>query len=381
MSLPLVATCSRGLEEILAGEIAALGLKPTGQDRGSVSFEGGWRDVWRTNLWLRTASRVLVSLGSWPALDGDALAAGAEAWLLNTAAAPQGLAPTDLLPPDRTFAITSTSSLSRLTDNRWVSLKVKDGLVDAQRRRFGGRSSVVPADPEVSLRVFLHRDRATLLLDTSGEPLDRRGYRVKGGAAPVRETLAAACVLAAEWQGDGPVVDPMCGTGTLLAEAGWWALGRPPGLLKSRWAFERLPSFEARAFKALKAETGLPGRSELRLWGRDLSVAAVDAARANLQAAGLATRADLSRGDALSFQPPKAPGLLVVNPPYGERLETAADSWKRLGDLMKQSYAGYRAVVLAGGEDLGKSIGLKPRKRLPVWNGPLEARILVFDLF
>lgn len=358
-----------------------MGLVPTGQDRGSVSFSGGWRDVWRTNLWLRTANRVLVTLSSWPAADGDALASGAGSWIQSTANAPEGLSPADLLPPDRTFAITATASLSRLTDSRWVSLRVKDGLVDGQRARFGRRSSVSPGEPEVSLRVWLFRDQASLLLDTSGDPLDRRGYRVKGGPAPVRESLAAACALAADWQGEGPIVDPMCGTGTLLAEAGWLGLGRPPGQLKNHWAFERLPSFEARAFKAVKAELGTPTNPSLRLWGRDLSAESVEAARANLKAAGLATRADLSRGDALSFDPPKGPGLLLVNPPYGERLATAAESWKKLGDLLKKRYTGYRAAVLAGGEDMGKSIGLQPKRRWPVWNGPLEARILVFDLF
>lgn len=381
MTLPLVATCGRGLEELLAGELSRLALPPTAQDRGSVSFAGTWRDVWRTNLWLRTANRVLVALSSWPAADGDALALGAGAWMRSTAPAPDGLSPADLLPPDRTFAISATASLSRLSDSRWVSVRVKDGLVDAQRVRFGRRSSVAPGEPEVSLRVWLHRDQATLLLDTSGDPLDRRGYRVKGGPAPVRESLAAACVLAADWQGEGPIVDPMCGTGTLLAEAGWLGLGRPPGQLKSQWAFERLPSFEARAFKAVKAETGTVTNPAMRLWGRDLSAASVEAARANLQAAGLATRADLARGDALTFVPPQGPGLLLVNPPYGERLATADENWKKLGDLMKKRYTGYRAVVLAGGDDLGKSIGLQPKRRWPVWNGPLEARILIFDLF
>jgi 23S rRNA (guanine2445-N2)-methyltransferase len=220
-----------------------------------------------------------------------------------------------------------------------------------------------------------------LLLDTSGESLDHRGYRLTTTTAPMRENLAAACVLAAGWSGRGPVVDPMCGSGTLLAEAAAIALGLAPGRLRRRWAFERLPGFDSRAWENVRNEPRGSHSRGLRLIGIDCSEVAIAAARANLERAGLAEYSELEVGDGYDFVPPEEPGLLVVNPAYGERLTENRVQWPRLGDLMKQRYKGWKAVVLAGGEGLGKHIGLKPSRRIPVRNGPLDARILPFDLY
>jgi putative N6-adenine-specific DNA methylase len=173
----------------------------------------------------------------------------------------------------------------------------------------------------------------------------------------------------------------MCGSGTLLAEAAAVALDLAPGRPRRRWAFERLPGYGQDAWEALRREGSRVPETGLRLFGVDQSPAAVEAASTNLRKAGLAGLSSLEVGDAYSFQPPAGPGLLVVNPAYGERLEENRDQWPRLGDLMKQRYAGWKAVVLAGGEGLGKHIGLRPSRRIPVRNGPLDARILLFDLY
>jgi 23S rRNA G2445 N2-methylase RlmL len=376
---------------------------PRERQRGAVRFTGGWRDCWRANWRLRTANRVLVELGSWPAADGGELAAGARALAAGRMAMTAGVQATaggELLHPDRSFAIQATTVASRIRDSRWAALSAKDGLVDGQRERWGRRADVDRRAPDLQLRLRLHEDQATLLLDTSGEPLDRRGYRALSIGAPLRETLAAACVLAAGWNGQGAVVDPMCGSGTLLVEAGWLALGIAPGQLRpagSGWAFERLPGFDPAAFAAIRAELlPAPGRG-LRLLGNDRSLEALRAARANLERAGLGARVQLVRGEAAECRPPAgradpaeradradrrmAPGLVLVNPPYGERAAAEAGQWRALGDLLKNHFRGWTAVVLAGGEGLGKHIGLRPRRRLPVKNGPLDARILVFDLF
>jgi putative N6-adenine-specific DNA methylase len=384
MSLSLVATCVLGLEEILEGELRALDAQGIARDKGAVTFTGTWEDCWRANWRLRTANRVLVELGTWNGRDGAELAAGARA-LVGWGA------PGSLLHPDRSFAIQATCTASTIRDARWVALSVKDGLVDGQRDRWGRRASVDREKPDLHLRVRLHRDRATLLLDTSGEPLDRRGYRAVTTTAPVREQLAAACVLASGWDGRGPVVDPMCGSGTLLVEAAWIALGRAPGQLREVWAFECLPSFDTRAFERIRREpipavsskSGLSPGPDVRLTGWDVSAEAIRAARANLERAGVLDRATLIRGDAFDgrLELPPGPGLVVVNPPHGERIGTDTERWRALGDLLKQRFKGWKAAVLAGGPDRGKHIGLRPRRRIPVMNGPLEGRILVFDLF
>ncbi len=383
--LDLVATCAPGLEEILDGELAALGVAERQREVGAIAFRGGWEDCWRANWRLRTANRVLVVLGTWAAPDGEGLAAGARALAGGRTAEPSlrrgSLDAAALLHPDRSFALQATTSGSGVTDTRWAVLRVKDGLVDGQRDRHGRRADVDRESPDLYLRLRLHRDRATLLLDTSGEPLDRRGYRAAGAAAPVREQLAAACVLASGWDGRGPVVDPLCGTGTLLIEAGWLALGLAPGSLRLGWAFERLPGFDRRTFDAIRVEPLPAPAADLHLFGNDLAGMALRAAKANLQLACLDDRATLTRGAFADFQPPPGPGLVVTNPPYGERVQGEEGQWKALGDLLKQRFKGWRAAVLAGGEGLGKDIGLRPRRRIPVRNGPLPARILVFDLF
>lgn len=381
--LGLVATCVLGLEEILEGELRQMRARDLERQRGAVSFSGDWRDCWRANWRLRTANRVLVELASWEAKDGPGIAAGARA-LISGRPGPRlwrgGLDDAALFHPDRTFAIQATSTASEVRDTRWAAMSLKDGLVDGQRDRWGRRSDVDREDPDLHLRLRLHRDRATLLLDTSGEPLDRRGYRAVSTAAPVREQLAAACVLASGWDGRGPVVDPMCGSGTLLIEAAWIALGWAPGRLRRHWAFERLPGYDPQAFTAVLQEPLLAPGPNVRVHGNDLSAEALDAARANLEQANLLDRAILTRGDAAAFQPPEGPGLVVVNPPHGERLDTDAGRWRALGDLLKQQFKGWKAAVLTG-EDRGKQIGLRPSRRIPVMNGPTEGRLLVFDLY
>lgn len=365
-----VATCARGLEEILLGELRALDLADAGVDVGGVRFRGDFAAGMRANWRLRSANRVLLELASWPAPDDEALYDGARTldhpWLT----------------PDRTFAIHATSSRSQVRDTRWVALKVKDGLVDGQRERFGRRASVERDWPDLALRVRLHGDRATLLLDTSGEPLDRRGYRTETTTAPLREQVAAAAILASGWDGRGPVVDPMCGSGTLLAEAAAIALGLPPNRLREVWAFEQLPGFDPAVFARVRAEPIPAPGPDVELWGVDREPSVIAAATRNLEAAGLHGRTRLAVGDGFAFEPPPGPGLLAVNPPWGQRLtDTDIAAWRRLGDLLKQRYRGWKAVVLAGGEGLGKHLGLRPARRLPVRSGPLDARILLFDLW
>lgn len=380
MTLRLVATCGRGLEELLLAEVAALGAAHMQAERGAVLFAGSWPECWRANWRLRTANRVLVELASWPAREGRDLEAGARDLVHRNDQSWDGVRPADLFDPSRSLSVRASSADSRIRDVRWAALKVKDGLVDGQRLRFGRRSSVDRDSAGLPLRLRLFRDRATLLLDTSGDPLDRRGYRTTTGPAPVREQLAAACALAAGVT-DGPVVDPMCGTGTLLVEAGWIALGRAPGNLRERWLFEGLPGFERHRFDAIRSELLPAPAPSVQLFGVDLDRTALDAARGSLTRAGLMDNAELVAGDAFDFSPPGGPGLVVVNPPHGERLAADRGDWQRLGDLLKQRYRGWRAVVLAGGPSRGKWIGLKPARRIPVSIGPLEARILLFDLY
>ncbi|MEO8195994.1 MAG: RNA methyltransferase [Thermoanaerobaculia bacterium] len=382
-----IATCGRGLEEILQAELADLEIETRSGETGGVAFDGTFADGLRANWRLRTANRVLVELASWPAADNDQLYVGAralvenapEAYLKRDGGATLPLA--ELFSPDRTFAIQATSSHSAIRDTRWIAMKVKDGIVDAQRERFNARSDIERSSPDVALRLRLFRDRATLLLDTSGEPLDRRGYRVTSTAAPLREQLAAAALLASGWNGHGPVVDLMCGSGTFLAEAGAIAMGLAPNRLRNLWAFERLPGFDRELWKRIREEPIPTPDPAVRMIGVDIANEARVASQRNLAAAGLLGQTDLIQQDAFAFDPPAGPGLVVANPPHGERMVDSPELWKALGDTLKQKYRGWKAVIFAGGDTQGKLLGLKPTRRIPVWNGPLEARVLVLDLW
>lgn len=389
--LPLVATCALGLEGLLEGELARLGVERRERQQGAVTFPGTWKDVWRANWRLRTANRVLVELARFPGRTGDELAAGARAVVEGRLGGPWGGVKAEaLFTPDRTLSVRAASRHSRQRDTRWIGVKVKDGVVDAQRDRFGRRSSVERRGPDLPLRLYLEHDEATLLLDTSGESLSHRGYRVATSEAPVREQLAAACVLAAlrdgDWSGTGLIVDPMCGSGTLLAEAAFVAQGWPPGKVRgSGWAFEGFPGFDREAFQRIRDEplTALveePAK-RVRLFGVDTSRDALGVAKKNLAAAELGHAFSPIQADAFEWKPPEGPGLVLINPPWGERLDENKAQWRRIGDLLKQRYGGWTAVVLAGDPDKGKHVGLKPALRLPVKSGPIDARILVFDLW
>ena len=381
VSIPLIATCALGLEGLLEGELRGLGVSDVRPERGAVSFRGSWRDCWRANLQLRTANRILVALASWSAPNGDALASGIQGLLEGRKVRGAGsVLPQlgELLVPDRSFAIHASCSASSITDPRWASLRGKDGICDAQRGHFGRRADVDRDNPDLPLRLRLHRDRATLLLDSSGEPLDRRGYRRAPGTAPVRETLAAACVLASGWDGQGPIVDPMCGTGTLLVEAAWFAQGRSPGCLRDRWAFQALPGFDAAAFAALRGESPSDRDApQVELIGTDLDPVAVRAAKINLRAAGLGRSVRLDQVDGLRAPPPRQRGLLVVNPPHGHRIDGAEGMWRSLGRRLREAYGGWAVVLLGGERSPLREIGFAPEQVLEVRNGPLKGQIIV----
>lgn len=364
-----VATCAKGLEPLLAQELKALGAHPDSEDEiGAVTFTGTWLLVWKCNLWLRTANRVLVEVGKWKGSRKERLYGGFRKLLKHW--------PDELFHPRSTFAIHASSAASEMQNTQQIALVCKDALVDHQRDKWGVRADVDRDDPDLRLRVRIYRNQATLLLDTSGESLDRRGYRRATTIAPMRETLAAACVLAADWNGKGPVVDLMCGSGTLLAEAGRIALGLRPSAKDRHYAFERLPSFVPEAYQEL-----LPQKVEkkVRLYGGDIRPQALDATQENLQAARVENFLQLQESDAFDAIPPRGPGLLLLNPPHGERLDEEEGLRGDLGELFRRHYAGWKVVVLSGGVSPSRGWGMRPVRNMAVYNGNLHARILVFE--
>jgi 23S rRNA (guanine2445-N2)-methyltransferase / 23S rRNA (guanine2069-N7)-methyltransferase len=285
--------------------------------------------------------------------------------------------------------IKATLTRATITDSRFAALKVKDAVVDVIRDVTGDRPAVRRKQPDVQVSLHVRGEDAVLSIDLSGDSLHRRGYRTETGGAPLRETLASAILVRAGWPdaaGAGAsMVDPMCGSGTLLIEAALMAGDVAPGLERGYfgllgWRGHDRPRWDRLLEEAReRRRAGVRGSPLVAGW--DVDARAVRAARRNAERAGVTIRVD--RRDLADLVPPAGavPGLVVTNPPYGERLEGTPEQWKRLGDLLKRRYGGWRAVVLAGGADRGKHIGLRPSFRLPVRNGPLEARILGFELY
>lgn len=366
------ATCAPGIEPVLHAEAKALRLAKLERQVGGVRFEGTLEDAWRANLWLRTAVRVLLRLERFEALDGDALYERVKAFDWGTLLAPEG-----------TFVVDAQTRDSELNHSRFVEQRVKDAVADRFREHTGVRPSVDRTDPDLRIHVHVFRNRATLSLDTSGDSLHKRGWRRHQGRAPLAETLAAAVVQFSRWDGRAPLVDPFCGSGTLLVEAALIAANSAPGLFRKCFGFERWLGHEAGAFARAKdgarALERVPGR--LRLVGSDVDERRIEEARENVAAAGLEGRIELQQADARDFAPrPGWNAWIVTNPPYGERVGEVAKLvpiYRGFGERVRADCAGYHLALLSGEETLARALGIAADERVALVNGALECELLL----
>lgn len=369
------ATTGKGVEEVLEAELVRLGVREVTRESGGVRFTGEMEAAYRANLWLRTASRVLMPLAEFPCETPEQLYQGT-----------RGIPWTDYLTPAMTLAVDCNLRDSALTHSGFVALKTKDAIVDSVRDRLGSRPSVDTRDPDLRVNVRLFRNRCTVSLDCSGVPLDRRGYRLDRHEAPLKENLAAALIELSGWDGSTPFVDPMCGTGTIAIEAALKALRIPPGLLRSGFGFQRWPGFDRRLWDRLveEARQGVLAAPPAPVTGSDISHAAVAMAHENARRAGVAHAVTLARIPIGEIAPPPGPGVLIFNPPYGKRLgeeEALKPLYKEIGDVMKQRCKGYTAYLFTGNLSLAKSVGLKASRRIVLFNGPIECRLLKYEMY
>jgi putative N6-adenine-specific DNA methylase len=364
------ATCPRGLEKLLLGEVESLQGREAAVVPGGVSFSGDWRTCYAVNLWSRIASRVLWEVSQFDHRDEKDLYEAARAldWQ-------------KYFPVDRTLRVNVTASKSPLKSLEFATLRIKDAVCDRFRDELGRRPDVDRARPDVRIHAFLEGARATLYLDTSGEPLFKRGWRGEGGEAPLRENLAAGIVMLSGWQSGEPLLDPMCGAGTLLVEAAAMARGRAPGA-KRGFGFEKLRNFEPGVWAQVRDEAR-PAEKSPELYGSDNDPKAIAAARRNLAEAGVERWVKLERVDVLERKAPAAGGVLLANPPYGERMGSAeelARFYPQLGDALKKNFAGWRCYLFTADLRLPKLIRLQPSARTPLWNGALECRLYEFRI-
>lgn len=373
--LPLYATAARGTEDLLAEELGELGAKKVRQDRGGVRFLASLDEALTVCLWSRVAMRVLYPLA-------EAEARGAEG-LYDAAAA---VAWEEHLTPDSTFAVEATLRDSEHTHSGFVALKVKDALVDRLRQKLGARPDVDPKDPAMRVVAHLAGERLSLSLDLCGEPLHRRGYRVRPTPAPLKENLAAALLRAARYTGEEHFADPMCGSGTLVIEAGLIARRRAPAIGRT-FAVERWPHQGARARELLADLRADARRNErpvgVRLLGCDKDPEALDAARRNVLAARLGDEVELEEADALGpLGLPEEGGLLVSNPPYGDRLGGAGGQkgmksfYYRLSESLRSQAHRWRVYMLCGNPGFESAFHQRPSSRRQLWNGPIACSYL-----
>ena len=391
ISLKLFLPCAGGVETYLAEEVARIcgeGARELRAARGGVQLTATWPEVMKLNLHSRLAQRVLVQLAHGPYRGEDDLyeAAQAVAW-------------EQWFTPRESFKIELTAHQSPLKSLNFAALRIKDAVADRFRARGGVRPDVDTQRPAVRLFAHLTADTVTLYVDSSGEPLFKRGWREDKGEAPLKETLAAAMLAASGWQADKPLYDPCCGSGTIAIEAAQIACNIAPGLLR-RFGFERLKPHVAADWLALKAEAQAARRAPTApVFGSDVAFRMVDFAQRNAQRAGVADAVQLRGGDALQRMPPTPePGLLLLNPPYGERIEAggiagagrggreraqmeqAGDFFTQLASHWKRNYAGWTAWVLSPDAKLPGRMRLKESRRIPMWNGPIECRLFRFDM-
>lgn len=373
MSEKFFATCPRGLERVQADELATLGAREVTPVDGGVAFSGSLAQCYAANLESRVASRVLWQVGETGYRGEHDLfeAARALAWPRH-------------FDVRRTIRVNVSAIQSPVKSLDFVTLRVKDAVCDAFRAACGSRPDVDTARPDVRIHVFLTRDRATFYLDTSGDPLFKRGWRARTGDAPLRENLAAGILRLTQWAAPTPLYDPMCGSGTFLVEAAMMALDVAPGAGRS-FAFEKLENFESRQWQALgeKARARRKPATALPIHGSDKSGTVLGLARANLEAAGLGQAIPLKQMDILDGAAPAGSGILVANPPYGERQadkNELAELYPKLGNVLKQRYAGWTAYLFTADMQLAKLIGLKASKRTPLYNGALECRLFEYRL-
>jgi putative N6-adenine-specific DNA methylase len=369
------ATVARGLEVLAAQELEQLGAHAVTPGFCGVAFEGNRALLYRANLWARLPFRILVKLKTFPCQDAQDLYLGI-----------QTLDWSQYLTPDFTLAVNATGKNQNLNHTHFTALQVKNAITDRQQETFGDRSNVDTQKPDVRINVFIDRDLCTVSLDSSGNSLHRRGYRSAVGAAPLKESLAAALIQLSGWQPEQAFYDPLCGSGTLPLEASLKALNIAPGLFRDRFGFETWPDFDLSLWEQLlqKAESSRKESLTASIGGSDRDGGVVEQAIANAQHCGVGDRVWFAEIDLADVSAPATSGVLFCNPPYGERLGQEIDLgafYQLLGDVLKQRFKGWTAFILSGNKELSQSIGLKSSQRIPVYNGSLPCQLLKYELY
>ncbi|HMM10650.1 MAG TPA: THUMP domain-containing protein [Bacteroidales bacterium] len=372
-STRLIVKTHAGLEDVLASELQSLGAANIAILRRAVGFDGDKAMMYKACYTLRTALRVLYPVAQFKASNDKKLYDQVRLLPWH-----------HWLDPDKTFAVDAVISGSYFNHSQYVALKAKDAVADYFRDKMGRRPDVDTAKPDLRLHLHVNEDQINLYFDASGDSLHKRGYRIITDKAPINEVLAAGLIKLSKWNGNEPFVDAMCGSGTIPIEAAMLAMRIPAGYFRNRFGFMGWNDFDPSLWKSVRDEAdSFITESEVPIMATDNSNRALDIARKNLEHARLHKDIQLFRKNMDSLNPPPGPGVLIINPPYGERLpeDDIIALYKMIGNSLKNNFKGYKAWVVSSDLQALKFIGLKPSKKYTLFNGPLECRFACFDIF
>lgn len=381
-SFRMVAKTFKGLEPVLAQELTELGADEVQIERRAVSFSGDKALMYRANLCLRSALRVLVPIRSERLkVKGERLKP--EDWLYEVA---KSIDWSRYMGAETCFAIDATVYSETFRNSRFVTYRVKDAIVDWWKEKAGKRPNVSVSEPELFINVHIANETLTVSLDSSGESLHKRGYRVATTEAPINEVLAAGMLLTAGWKGQSDFYDPMCGSGTIPIEAALIARNIAPGVFRKSFAFEKWPDFDEELWSEIYNDDSHEREFTHKIYGSDASFYAVQQAQKNVKSAGVAKDVELRqiRMEELRPNDQMANALVMINPPYGERLASNKDMeelYGKIGTALKHRFTGATAWIISSNDAAMKCIGLKPAKKMQLLNGELDCRFNKYELF
>ena len=371
-SFELIAKTFQGLEEVLAQELIELGANDVQIGRRMVSFSGNQEMMYRANFCLRTAVRILKPISHFRARNAD-----------EVYKAVKEIEWKDILDLDTSFVVDTTVYSTEFRNSKFVAYKVKDAIVDYFMEREGKRPNISVANPDLRLNIHIAEDNCTLSLDSSGESLHLRGYRTATVEAPINEVLAAALIKMSGWKFDCDLIDPFCGSGTILVEAALMARNIYPGVFRQKFGFENWKDFNPELLSSIFEDDSNERTFEHRIVGSDINLRAVEAALANAKAAGVADLITVEQREIRDFKKPEMPAVLITNPPYGERLrpEDLSDIYRTLGEKLKREFQGGEAWIISSREELFDSMRLRPSFKVPLQNGSLDCELRKYVTF
>lgn len=367
-----VAKTFLGLEDVLCDELKALGAQNIRKERRAVSFEGDLSLMYRANIWLRTASRVLKTIRSFEASDADTIYREVKKIEWD-----------EYMSVGQTFVVNATVYSDSFRNSQFVSYRTKDAIADFFNEKYGKRPSVRLTNPDIYVNIHISNNQCTVSLDSSGDSLHKRGYRSVQTKAPINEALAAGMILLSGWRGDSNFVDFMCGSGTLLIEAALIALNIPPGIFRKQFAFEKWNDFDADLFEEILNDDSEERDFRHKIYGSDLSTKAIEIATQNIKSAGLGRYIELKTANVSDFEAPMGKSIIISNSPYGKRLidNNIHNLYSTIGQTLKHRCQGMDVWIISSDSELLKSIGLKPSKKIDLLNGDLECELWKFEIF